>query len=170
MAIIGQGVQAGLGRIDYSPYLQGAAAGAQGIASGIAGFSQGVSSGIKSYLAKEEEKKNEQEGIAFIKSQMPGIDDATAKAGLKAAGGAAAFVKFKSDMAAQADADRMRALQLAEMERRASDQAGAARFAAQCAARIEAALPDRRRHVVRGGRYLRRFQLLYQARDARGCL
>jgi hypothetical protein len=104
MAIIGQGVQAGLGRIDYSPYLQGAAAGAQGVAQGIASFGQSVGSGIQNYLKKEEEKKREQEGIEFIKNQFPGIDDKAAKAGLNAAGGPAAFVKFQSEQNAMREA------------------------------------------------------------------
>lgn len=59
MAIIGQGVQAGLGRIDYSPYLQGAAAGAQGIAQGLASFGQNVAKGIEAYNLKQEQKKQE---------------------------------------------------------------------------------------------------------------
>jgi hypothetical protein len=129
MAVFGSTINPALGRVDYSPLAQGLAMGGQLAAQGIAGFGQGVTQGVQSFLKKQEEKKNELEGIEFIKNQIPGIDDAAAKAGLKAAGGAAAFVKFKSDMAAQADADRMRALQLAEMERRAADQAGAARFA-----------------------------------------
>lgn len=122
MAIIGQGVQAGLGRVDYTPYLQGAMAGAQGIAQGIAGFGQGVTQGIQNYIKKQEEKKNEQEGIDFIKSQFPGLGDAEAKAGLKAAGGAAAFVKFKTDMAQNQMAQRAQALQLAEFERTAAER------------------------------------------------
>lgn len=130
MAIIGQNVQAGLGRIDYSPYLQGASVGAQGIAQGIAGFGQGVTQGIQNYLKKQEEKKNEQEAITFIKSKVPGIDDATAKAGLKAAGGAAAYVKFRQDYAAEETASRVRSLQLAEMERQAADRPKIAQFAA----------------------------------------
>jgi len=104
MAIIGQGVQAGLGRIDYSPYMQGAVAGAQGIAQGLAGFGQSVGSGIQNYLKKQEEKKKEQEGIEFIKNQFPGIDDKAAKAGLSAAGGPAAFVKFQSEQNALREA------------------------------------------------------------------
>ncbi len=123
MAIIGQGVQAGLGRIDYSPYLQGAAAGAQGIAQGIASFGQSVGSGIQNYLKKEEEKKREQEGIEFIKNQFPGIDDKAAKAGLNAAGGPAAFVKFQSEQNALREAAAARA---AAME----DQRKAAQVAA----------------------------------------
>jgi hypothetical protein len=58
----------------------------------------GVSQGIDAFLKKKEEKKNEQEAIAFVKTQFPGIDDAAAKAGIKATGGAGAFIKFKQDM------------------------------------------------------------------------
>lgn len=122
MAVFGSTINPALGRVDYSPLAQGLAMGGQLAAQGMSNFGQGVTQGIQSFLRNQEEKKNEQEGIAFIKSQMPGIDDATAKAGLKAAGGAAAFVKFKSDMAAQQDADRMRRLQLSEMERQAAEQ------------------------------------------------
>lgn len=49
MAIIGQGVQAGLGRVDYTPYLQGAMAGAQGIAQGIAGIGRSAADAIQQY-------------------------------------------------------------------------------------------------------------------------
>lgn len=49
MAIIGQGVQAGLGRVDYTPYLQGAMAGAQGIAQGIAGLGKSTADAIQEY-------------------------------------------------------------------------------------------------------------------------
>ena len=49
MAIIGQGVQAGLGRVDYTPYLQGAMAGAQGIAQGIAGVGKSAADAIQEY-------------------------------------------------------------------------------------------------------------------------
>lgn len=49
MAIIGQGVQAGLGRIDYTPYLQGASIGAQGIAQGIAGLGKSTADAIQEY-------------------------------------------------------------------------------------------------------------------------
>jgi hypothetical protein len=60
MAIIGQGVQAGLGRIDYSPYMQGAVAGAQGIAQGIASLGQNVAKGFEQYALKQEKKKQEE--------------------------------------------------------------------------------------------------------------
>ena len=49
MAIIGQGVQAGLGRVDYTPYLQGAMAGAQGIAQGISGIGRSAADAIQQY-------------------------------------------------------------------------------------------------------------------------
>ena len=60
MAIIGQGVQAGLGRIDYSPYMQGAVAGAQGIAQGLASLGQNVAKGFEQYTLKQEKKKQEE--------------------------------------------------------------------------------------------------------------
>jgi len=123
MAVFGSTINPALGRVDYSPLAQGLAMGGQLAAQGLSNFGQGVTQGVQNFLKKQEEKRNEEEGLAFIKSQIPGIDDAAAKAGLKAAGGAAAFVKFKSDMAAQADADRMRRLQLSEMERNIADQA-----------------------------------------------
>ena len=59
MAIIGQGVQAGLGRIDYSPYMQGAVSGAQSIAQGLASLGQNVAKGIEAYTLKQEKKKQE---------------------------------------------------------------------------------------------------------------
>ena len=66
MAIIGQGVQAGLGRVDYTPYLQGAMAGSQGIAQGIAGIGQGIAQGVQGYLQKKEEKRQEDEASQMI--------------------------------------------------------------------------------------------------------
>jgi hypothetical protein len=117
MAIIGQGVQAGLGRIDYSPYMQGAVSGAQGIAQGVAQFGQSVSTGIQNYLKKEHDKKIKDEGVEFIKSQFPGIGDKEALAGLNAAGGPAAYVKFRRDESALADAARLRKMQLDELQR-----------------------------------------------------
>jgi hypothetical protein len=117
MAIIGQGVQAGLGRIDYSPYLQGAAAGAQGIAQGVAQFGQSVSTGIQNYLKKEQEKKLEAEGVEFIKSQFPGITDAAAKAGYRTSGGAPAYIKFRNDQAVLDMQKRESELRLGELQR-----------------------------------------------------
>jgi hypothetical protein len=117
MAIIGQGVQAGLGRIDYSPYLQGAAAGAQGIAQGVAQFGQSVSTGIQNYLKKEQEKKLEAEGVEYIKSQFPGIDDKAAKAGLKFYGGPAQYAKFRNDQQVFEMQKRESELRLGELQR-----------------------------------------------------
>ena len=117
MAIIGQGVQAGLGRIDYSPYLQGAAAGAQGIAQGVAQFGQSVSIGIQNYLKKEQDKKLTAEGVAFIKSQFPGIDDKAAEAGLKFYGGPAAYAKVRNDQMVFEMQKKESELRLGELQR-----------------------------------------------------
>lgn len=66
MAIIGQGVQAGLGRIDYSPYMQGAAAGAQGIAQGIGSIGQSVATAVSDYYKQREQKKQEKDAATFL--------------------------------------------------------------------------------------------------------
>lgn len=65
MAIIGQGVQAGLGRVDYTPYLQGAMAGAQGIASGISQIGQAGAKAIDLYQKNKEEEK---QALGIIKA------------------------------------------------------------------------------------------------------
>ncbi len=98
MAIFGSTINPALGRVDYSPLAQGLAQGGQLAAQGLSNFGTSVAQGIQTFLKKQEDKQNEQEGINFIKAQFPGIGDAEAKAGLKAAGGAAAFVKFRQDM------------------------------------------------------------------------
>ena len=97
----GSQVNPALGRTDFTPFLQGAMQGAQAqargaelIGQGLAGLGQQVASGIEKYYKKQEQKDIEKQGIEFIKSNVPGIDDKAASAGLKAAGGAAAFVNF----------------------------------------------------------------------------
>lgn len=66
MATIGQGVQAGLGRIDYSPYMQGAAAGAQGISQGIGSIGQSVATAVSDYYKQREQKKQEKDAATFL--------------------------------------------------------------------------------------------------------
>lgn len=122
MAVFGSTINPALGRVDYSPLAQGLAQGGQLAAQGLSNFGTSVAQGIQTFLKKQEEKQNEQEGINFIKAQFPGLGDAEAKAGLKAAGGAAAFVKFKTDMAQNQMAQRAQALQLAEFERTAAER------------------------------------------------
>lgn len=117
MAVFGSTINPALGRVDYSPLAQGLAQGGQLAAQGLSNFGTSVAQGIQTFLKKQEDKQNEQEGINFIKAQFPGIGDAEAKAGLKAAGGAAAFVKFRTDMAQNQMAQKVQALQLAELER-----------------------------------------------------
>ena len=111
MAIIGQGVQAGLGRVDYTPYLQGAMAGSQGIAQGIAGIGQGIAQGVQGYLQKKEEKRQEDEAsqmITGILKTNPGLssqlklapdeqgnfDKGAIKAAIKGAGGPVNAIKL----------------------------------------------------------------------------
>jgi hypothetical protein len=110
---LGSQVNAALGRTDFTPFLQGAMQGAQAqgragelIGQGLAGLGQQVASGIENYYKKEDQKQIEQQGIEFIKSNVPGIDEKAARAGLKAAGGAAAFVNFMSSQRQSQEAAR----------------------------------------------------------------
>lgn len=69
MARFGTGIQAGLGAINYTPYMQGAMAGSQSIAQGIASLGQAASGAINTYYAKkEEDKKKEEAANSFIKT------------------------------------------------------------------------------------------------------
>ena len=52
----GSQINPALGAINYTPYMQGAVAGAQSIGQGIANLGQGIASGIEGYYKKKEEK------------------------------------------------------------------------------------------------------------------
>lgn len=55
MAAIGSQINPALGRIDYTPFLQGAQMAAQGQMQGVAAVSQGISQGFDEYLRKREQ-------------------------------------------------------------------------------------------------------------------
>lgn len=93
----GSQIRPELSAVDYTPFLQAAGQSAQMQAQGIASFASGVSQGIQNFLKKQEEKQNEQAGIALIKNFYPDISDEAAKAGYKAAGGATGFLKVKTE-------------------------------------------------------------------------
>jgi len=64
MAALGSGINAGLGRIDYSPIARGGEAAARGImgaantrAQGVMAIGQGLAQGIQTFQKKKEEKK-----------------------------------------------------------------------------------------------------------------
>jgi hypothetical protein len=69
----GTQVNAGLGRTDYTPFLQGALQGAQAqgrgaenIAAGLAGLGQQVATGIEKYYKKQEEKQLNEQAIDTV--------------------------------------------------------------------------------------------------------
>ena len=67
MARFGTGINASLGAINYTPYMQGAIAGSQSIAQGIAALGQAAGGAINTYYAKkEEDKKKEAAANSFI--------------------------------------------------------------------------------------------------------
>jgi hypothetical protein len=51
----GSQINPALGAINYTPYMQGAVAGAQSIGQGIANLGQSVAQGIEGYYKKKEE-------------------------------------------------------------------------------------------------------------------
>ena len=55
MARFGTGINASLGAINYTPYMQGALAGSQSIAQGIAALGQSAGAGISNYFKAKEE-------------------------------------------------------------------------------------------------------------------
>jgi len=56
MARIGTGIRPELGRIDYTPYMQGSVAGAQSIGRGIAGLGEALGQGINRYFDEKEKE------------------------------------------------------------------------------------------------------------------
>lgn len=115
MAVFGQGINPALGRIDYTPYAQGAMAGAQGIAQGIAALGQGAAQGVQNYLKRKEEKQQEEAAVSTIggilkrnpelASQLNlqpdaagNFDQGALKAAIKGAGGPANTLKLASTL------------------------------------------------------------------------
>jgi hypothetical protein len=66
MARIGTGIRPELGRIDYTPFLQGSLAGSQAIGRGLAGLGDAANLAVSSYFKrKEEEDRLEKDTKAF---------------------------------------------------------------------------------------------------------
>lgn len=76
MARIGTGINASLGAINYTPYMQGAMAGSQAIGQGIAALGQAAGSAIRDYKQKKEEEKKIGETISFLETKFK-IDPST---------------------------------------------------------------------------------------------
>jgi hypothetical protein len=76
----GSQINPALGAINYTPYMQGAVAGAQAIGQGIANLGQGIASGIEQYQKQKKENKmmeaqlkaniNSLEGLGAISSSL----------------------------------------------------------------------------------------------------
>jgi hypothetical protein len=127
MATFGQGINPQFGAIDYSPILKGSEAGAQMaaqgsqmIGQGLANLGQEVGKGVAAYYKKQEIKKLENDGVAFIQNlgtknpyilKAVGIQDPNdtkaIKAGMKAVGGVENF--FKLANAAKGEMDKTQA-------------------------------------------------------------
>ena len=75
MAALGSGINAGLGRIDYSPIARGGEAAARGImgaantrAQGVMAIGQGISQGIQKFQQKKEENKMMENAQSILKN------------------------------------------------------------------------------------------------------
>lgn len=78
MARIGTGIQAGLGAIDYTPYLRGSVAGSEALGRGIAALGAGVGRGIERYQkTKQEEELEKQTNKVELASLDNNIKQAT---------------------------------------------------------------------------------------------
>jgi hypothetical protein len=99
----GSQINPALGAINYTPYMQGAVAGAQSIGQGIANLGQGVAQGIEGYYKKKEEKAQLDQATGVVSNliktdpQLAGylglrpnengeFDQKAIKAGVKAVG------------------------------------------------------------------------------------
>jgi len=119
MARFGSNINASLGAINYTPYLQGSLAGSQAIAQGIASLGQAAGSAIRDYKQKKEQEKKIGETIGFLETNFkkdPGtytmfddgsgkFDRAAAEAAVRSVGpnGVMTFINFSQ--AAQANRD-----------------------------------------------------------------
>jgi hypothetical protein len=130
MARFGTGINASLGAINYTPYMQGSIAGSQAIAQGIASLGQAAGSAIRDYKQKKEEEKKIGETIGFLETNFkkdPGtytmfddgagkFDRAAAEAAVRSVGpsGVMTFINFSQaaqanrDVKAEKDAEKAR--------------------------------------------------------------
>lgn len=130
MARFGTGINASLGAINYTPYMQGSIAGSQAIAQGIASLGQAAGSAIRDYKQKKEEEKKIGDTIGFLETNFkkdPGtytmfddgsgkFDRAAAEAAVRSVGpsGVMTFINFSQaaqanrDVKAEKDAEKAR--------------------------------------------------------------
>jgi hypothetical protein len=132
MARFGTGINPSLGRIDYTPYMQGAIAGGQSIAQGIASLGQAAGNAIRDYKKKKEEEQNIANTISFLKTnfkkdpttysvfadQDGNFDEKAAEAATRSIGsnGVMSFINFTQAAQANRDvrADKEREKQIAK--------------------------------------------------------
>lgn len=93
----GSQIRPELSAVDYTPFLQASGQAAQMSVAGTQAIAKGLEEMVNKVGKAVNERKAQNEGVALIKSLYPDIDDKTALYGLKSAGGATAFIKFKTD-------------------------------------------------------------------------
>jgi hypothetical protein len=130
MARFGTGINASLGAINYTPYMQGSMAGSQAIAQGIASIGQAAGGAIRDYKQKKEEEKkisntisflekaynNDKEGFSFLADDKGNFDKAASEAAVRAVGsdGIMTYANMSSAKAEKRDQKKI-AAQVAEL-------------------------------------------------------
>lgn len=94
----GSQIRPELSAVDYTPFLQAAGQGVQMQVAGTAAIAKGLEDVVGKVTKAIQERQAEESAVNLVKQFYPGVDDKTAKFGVKAAGGAAAFLKLKTDM------------------------------------------------------------------------
>lgn len=87
-----------LSAVDYTPFLQAAGQSAQMQLAGNAAIARGLEDVVGKVTKAIQDRQAEESAVQLVKQFYPGVDDKTAKFGVKAAGGAGAFLKLKTDM------------------------------------------------------------------------
>lgn len=93
----GSQIRPELSAVDYTPFLQASGQAAQMQVAGTQAIAKGLEDVLGKVSKAVQERQAQNEGVALIKSLYPTIDDKTALYGLKSAGGATAYIKFKTD-------------------------------------------------------------------------
>lgn len=94
----GSQIRPELSAVDYTPFLQAAGQGVQMQVAGTAAIAKGLEDVVGKVTKAIQERQAEESAVNLVKQFYPGVDDKTAKFGVKAAGGAAAFLRLKTDM------------------------------------------------------------------------
>jgi hypothetical protein len=94
----GSQIRPELSAVDYTPFLQAAGQSAQMQAQGVGAIAKGLEDVVGRVTKAIQDRQAEENAVQLVKQFYPGVDDKTAKFGVKSAGGGPAFIKLMTDM------------------------------------------------------------------------